>query len=106
MDKDIDSRLHPDIINEKRKPKTHEEALAAQALILIKLDKVIKALQDIRPRFAQWLPVENEHWLQAAVPMDEVMFLMGNYNDWVDEVFNGHSAGIEEALRLFGNENK
>lgn len=106
MDKDSDSGLHPDIINEKRKPRTHEEALAAQALILAKLDKAIKALQDNRSRFAQWLPVENEHWIQAAAPMDEVMFLMGSYNDWADEGFNGHPAGIEDALGLFDNENK
>lgn len=95
MDKDIDSRLHPDIINEKRKPKTREEALAAQALILAELDKVIEALRDNRSRFARWQPVENEHWLRAAAPLDAVTFLMGSYNDWADEIFNEHPARTE-----------
>lgn len=62
-------------------PKTKEEWIEAQRLILSNLDKTIEALQRNRQRISQGLSVGNEHWVEAAVPFRDIMDLLGNWSN-------------------------
>lgn len=78
LDLNVDMTPNIDI---GRTAKTIEEWKEAQRRILINLDKTIEALQRNRQRISQGLCVENEHWVEAAVPFNEIMDLLGNWSN-------------------------
>jgi hypothetical protein len=52
---------------------------------LLKLQETIEALIDITEIMMKDGVPQNEEWVKAAQPLDEIMAIMGNYAKYKDE---------------------
>ena len=54
---------------------------------LEKIQEIIDALIDIKKLMIAGGVPQNEEWIKAAMPMNEIMYIMGNYRKVKDNEY-------------------